>query len=309
MNGIALGYACIIIYCVLSVTKDIALEERLKTSNTFDYLLIVFSCVALFYISSDRLTEKNKVKNTKKYYQDNFWLNIVTVGNWLGLFYSLKFFSPPVVSALYAGLIPLTTLFVNKILRPESQLSKVDFMATISLFFCAAIWSVYNVDKFQTESLVMGLLVMLISSLSISSTTVFSKRLVEQGCSSIKIMAHRFYALILFSLIFSSPLKVVFSIFSENFELFLFVILFGTIISLWLFQLGVKICEPIITHVIISTCPVISLVIYVIYNNSFEIPKDTVFFSLSVVIIAIGYGMFDYSRYRNNVNDGRCNAK
>ncbi|PSU33521.1 hypothetical protein [Photobacterium lutimaris] len=298
MNGLVLGYIYIFLYCILSVTKDIVLEDGLKTSNTFDYLLIVFTCVALFYIINDKIISTEKNKKTKNYFKDNIWLNIVTVGNWLGLFYSLKFFSAPVVSALYAGLIPLTTLIVNKRLRPKSKLSKGDYIATISLFLCAVFWSGYNIEKLQETSIFTGLTIILISSLSISSTTVFSKRLAENGCTAVKIMAHRFYILIFFSAIFSSPPPVVIDIFIDNLTLLAFVIGFGTILSLWLFQIGVNICEPIITHVIISTCPIISLIIYFFYNSDISIPKDTIFFSSSVVIIAIIYGIFDY--YKNS---------
>ncbi len=299
MRVLIAGYMCLVGFCILSAAKDIALEGSLKTANPYDYLFLVFLATSVFYIVNYCAIHKSGEAPTRPFYSDIIWLNVMTAGNWIGLFIALKYLSAPVVSALYAGAIPAATLLTNKLLRPGSPVSKADLAATVLLLVCAVLWASFNLSSFQQNNIVIGLCFVAGSSFTIAATTVYSKKLADNKHSTNKIMANRFYVLLAISLMLSSPTDQLIELVRASWILLISVAAAGTILSLWLLQKGIERCEPVVTEVVIATSPVVSLSIYYMFIDGKSVATDTVLLAFAVVIIAVGHALFQYRAVQN----------
>ncbi|WP_321884039.1 hypothetical protein [Burkholderia cepacia] len=290
-----IGVLCILGFEVLSSMRDVVLERKFKSENPYDYLLVAFGLAALLYFfinligkSRKRLSNHNRLNLV--------WLNVSTAGNWVGLFLALKYLSPPVISILFAGGIPVATLVVNRLLRAEGSLNFADLIATGLLLLCSAIWAFANVDTLTGGGAANGLFYVTVSSFTIASTTVFSKRLADGGVKTSAVMGHRFYLLIALSLAMSSPASKIVTLITGGFEVIIFLVAVGTILSLWLLQKGIERCEPVLTEVIVATSPVITLLVYTTLVGYKSVAWSTAILSAAVVVVAISRVLFQHQQ-------------
>ncbi len=289
------GVLCLLGFVILSDTRDIYLERHIKVDNPFDYLLMVFGITALFYAATNLVKTLRQPHPKASGFSNNIvWLNIVTASNWLGWYFSLKYLTAPTVVALYAGIIPMATLLVNRFLRSTSVTSKVDWISTVLLLACAVAWSLANVLSLQGAQAAIGLGLVVMCSVSIAATTVVSKRLADAQVPARRIMAHRFYVLLAIAFCMSSPAAELFDVAKRNYQLLLLAATAGTILSLWLLQKGIERCEPVLTVVIIATSPAFSLVLYFFLIGSASLEIDTVVMSIAVVLIALFHTLFQH---------------
>ena len=144
------GVLCLLGFVILSDTRDIYLEQHMRVDNPFDYLLLVFGITAAFYGTSHRVRSRGlPPPKPSGFATDIVWLNIVTASNWLGWYLSLKYLTAPTVVALYAGIIPMATLVVNRLLRSNSSTSRADWFSTVLLLSCALVWAFANILSLQ----------------------------------------------------------------------------------------------------------------------------------------------------------------
>jgi drug/metabolite transporter (DMT)-like permease len=289
------GALCVLGFVILSDGRDIYLERHIKVDNPFDYLLLVFSMTALFYAGVNAVkTMREPHPKASGFLRNIVWLNIVTASNWLGWYLALKYLTAPTVVALYAGIIPMATLVVNRCLRSTSVTSIADWISTALLLACATAWALANTLSLQGSEAAVGLGLVVICSVSIAATTVVSKRLADARVPASRIMAHRFYVLLAISLYMSSPAAELLDLARRNFQLLMFAATVGTILSLWLLQKGIERCEPVLTVVIIATSPAFSLALYYFLIGSASLEVDTVVMSIAVVLIAVFHTLFQH---------------
>jgi drug/metabolite transporter (DMT)-like permease len=282
-------------FVVLSDVRDIVLEQHFKVENPFDYLLVVFGMTALFYGAINGSKAMRHPQPASPRFASNIlWLNIVTASNWLGWYLSLKYLPAPTVVALYAGIIPMATLGVNRMLRSASGTSNADWISTSLLLTCAVAWSSANIFMIQGAQAAIGVGLVVMCSVSIAATTVVSKRLADLKVPPRRIMAHRFYLLLGIALVMASPFAELLTMIGRNYHVLVLAATLGTILSLWLLQKGIERCEPVITVVIIATSPAFSLVLYLVLIGAASIKTDTAVMSTAVVAIAVFHLLFQH---------------
>ena len=282
------GVLCVLGFVVLSDARDIYLEQYIKVENPFDYLLIVFSITALFYSATNLVNTLNRPPaGWSGFSIDIVWLNLMTASNWLGWYLSLKYLTAPTVVALYAGIIPMATLVVNRMLRSISVTSRADWLSAVLLLSCTVAWTFANLLSLNGTQAAIGLGLVTMCSFSIAATTVVSKRLADAQVPARRIMAHRFYALLAIAFCMSSPAAELLEVARRNYQVLLLAASAGTILTLWLLQKGIERCEPVLTVVIIATSPAFSLVLYFFLIGGTFIEIDTALVSATVVAIAV----------------------
>jgi len=297
-----LGVILILSFVILSDARDIVLEQYIKVENAYDYLLIVFGITMSFYaIVNNIKTHSLSRKKTHGFWKNILLLNFATASNWLGWYLSLKYLTAPTVVAIYAGMIPMITLLVNRLLRSASPKSLADIIAATLLLFSALAWMLFS-DIFSSHrsqsAIGVGLVVM--SSISIAITTVISKRLADMKVTTSQIMAHRFYVLLGIALFFASPFSELWAMAVRNFWVLFLAATVGTIASLWLLQKGIEHSEPVLTTVIIATSPAFSLILYLLLIDAASIETKTVTLSCAVVLIAIFHTLFQHFNHNRS---------
>jgi len=289
------GVLCVLGFVVFSDARDIYLEQQIKVENPYDYLLIVFGTTALFYAATNLVNTLNQPPAGRSGFSTYIgWLNLLTMSNWLAWYLSLKCLTAPTVVALYAGIIPMATLVVNRALRSTSVTSRADWLSAVLLLSCAVAWAFANLFSMDGTQAAIGLGLVTTCSFSIAATTVISKRLADAQVPASRIMAHRFYALLTIAFCMSSPAAELLEVARRNYRVLLLAASAGTILTLWLLQKGIERCEPVLTAVIIATSPAFSLMLYFFLIGGTFIEIDTVLVSATVVGIAVFHILFQH---------------
>ncbi|MDB5118627.1 MAG: hypothetical protein JWQ79_4119 [Mucilaginibacter sp.] len=282
-----LGLLLVVGYVVLSATKDIVLDNRLRGGNPADYLLLIFGFATVIYWVWGLCSASYRIVGREGVVKYLALLNVVTLGNWVGLYYALKYLNAPAVSALYAGVIPFATIVANRVLRSNSPIPRCDYWGAGSLIVCSLIWLVINYREIIGSHAYVGVICVVVSSLTIAFTTVVSKKLSEFNASTMSVMSNRFYLLIVCAMFTSSPLDEVGLLAVSEYKALLFVGVAGTVLSLWLLQKGIEKTDPVITNIIVSTTPVVTFAIYPLFFPGQIVNVSTGFISLLAVLIGV----------------------
>ncbi|CRM80578.1 hypothetical protein [Pseudomonas sp. 25 R 14] len=287
-NGESLGLLLVLSYVILSSTKDIILERLLSISNPADYLVIVFGIAVVIYwlvgkVASDA---KSARFSSRVILPEMLALNVVTLGNWFGLYYSLKYLSAPAVSVLYAGVIPVATLIINGVIRNIAA-PRREIVCAVGLFLTSSYWFLESLSVVIYQHTVLGLTFLVGSACTIASTTVLSKKLSELQVPTAVVMAHRFYLLLIVAFILASPLSSIMRVLFDNVFIVLFVAVGGTVVSLWALQKGIEKTDPMTTNLVISAGPVITLAMYPILSGGGNLSISTYFAAAAVTLISM----------------------
>lgn len=306
----AAGLLLILFYVAVSSTKDITLESLLHVSNPADYLLFIFGFSTIIYgvmhlVSSHK---EYRFRYNPIGFKYIIALNVATLGNWFGLYYALKYLSAPAVSILYAGAIPLATVVANSLVRRDVKTKPLNLVSACLLSLISTYWLLSTTTSEHLTPTLAGLFFLLLSACTIASTTVFSKKLSELLVPTTKIMANRFYFLLIAAFLISSPVNELGVLINDHFFIILFVAVGGTVISLWALQKGIERTDPIIVNIIISSGPVITLAIYPIFSGMINLSLNTYICALSITGISV-INAFYQSRIKEERQHDKLAAK
>lgn len=284
----SLGLLLVFSYVILSSTKDIVLERLLSIANPADYLAIVFGVATVIYwVVSKVKTDAAPVRvSARTVLPAMIALNIVTLGNWFGLYYSLKYLSAPAVSVLYAGVIPVATLIVNAIVRKVIA-PRREVLCAAGLFLTAFYWFTESLSVATYQQTVLGLVFLIGSAFTIASTTVLSKKLSDSNVPTAIVMAHRFYLLLIVAGALASPVAILTHVVLDNIWVVLFVAVGGTVVSLWALQKGIEKTDPMTTNLVISAGPVITLALYPALSGGASLSTSTYIAAAAVTLISM----------------------
>ncbi len=287
-RGESLGLLLVLSYVILSSTKDIILERLLSISNPADYLVIVFGIASGIYWLVGKATPCAIPRQFSKraVLPTLLALNVVTLGNWFGLYYSLKYLSAPAVSLLYAGVIPVATLIINAAVRKTIAPPR-EFLCAGGLFLIAFSWFAESLSVATYQHTVLGLTFLIGSACTIASTTVLSKKLSDLHVPTSVVMTHRFYLLLLVAFALASSRSSLVQVLADNILIVLFVAVGGTVISLWALQKGIEKTDPMTTNLVISAGPVITLALYPILTGGANLSTGTYVAAAAVTLISM----------------------
>ncbi|MCF5706109.1 EamA family transporter [Pseudomonas syringae] len=287
-QGESLGLLLVLSYVILSSTKDIILERLLSISNPADYLVIVFGIATVIYWLVGKVTSDAPSAHfsPRAVLPAMLALNIVTLGNWFGLYYSLKYLSAPAVSVLYAGVIPVATLIINAVIR-NTIAPRREILCAAGLFIIAFYWFAESLSVAAYQHTVLGLMFLLGSACTIASTTVLSKKLSDSHVPTAVVMSHRFYLLLIVAFALASPLSSIMRVLFDNILIVLFVAVGGTVVSLWALQKGIEKTDPMTTNLVVSAGPVITLALYPIISGGASLSISTYFAAAAVTLISM----------------------
>lgn len=288
LQGESLGLVLVLSYVILSSTKDIILERLLSISNPADYLVMVFGIATVIYwlVGKAKPSAPPMHFSTRVALPAMIALNIVTLGNWFGLYYSLKYLSAPAVSMVYAGAIPVATLIINAAIR-KTIAPRREFFCAGGLFLIAFYWFAESVSVVAYQHIFLGLTFLVGSACTIAATTVLSKKLSDSHVPTAVVMAHRFYLLLFVAFALASPLSLIIRMLVDNIFVVLFVAVGGTVVSLWTLQKGIEKTDPMTTNLVISAGPVITLALYPVLSGGANLSMSTYVAAAAITLISM----------------------
>lgn len=291
-RSLAIGLTLIFTFNVLSSLQGVYLSSFLKRANIIATISITFFLTGIFFIFVSLLSGSHQKKISKKSCHCLLLMNFTTIGSWFGFFFSMKYIEPAIGSAFANGVTPISTLLIGacffgkKQIKAHEWLSSVGVIISIILMIAITFFGKSGVGPLPTRTVVTGVLMALLCGFSISCSTLLSKRLNSDGVEPHQIMAFRFILLALLAGFLAGPnvLEETFSNFTVELLLLSFL---GTIIPLYIVQIGIKMVDPLIVSFSFNLKPLFFIAVQVIISRSlFSL------WSMTAICMSISFVLF-----------------
>lgn len=289
-NTIYVGVVCLLGYNILAAAKDVVIGNQASQYNPYLMTASIFLITMIFFQSSLLIKPQISGKLVRSNILDYLMLNITTAISWVSLYSSLSLVEPALVAALIGGLNPVATLFLNRILRPSSKILRAEIIGSVVVLLVGVYltWIVLTgrsaLQLLDTWQSIKGLIYAGIAALAFSCTTIFSKRLHDDGVGTVPIMAHRFYLLLVASVWAAGGVSEVLIFLIDNAFLMIVVAFFGAIASLYLLQEGTRLCEPMTVEMVVASAPIFTLLIQV-FDDRLIMSTHSMFANLALVTV------------------------
>jgi drug/metabolite transporter (DMT)-like permease len=302
--ALAAGPLLVLGYCVINSTKSV-FEGALVQDLSPEFIAFNSFVVAqAFYLFT--LRDKRELKAVvRRCLPDVVMLNISTAVCWIAVLYAFTVFEPAMANSMIIGLGPAVTIALGFKLRPGTRALPLELAAAGAMLVAMVYLLVMASDgesaigDVPTGNLVFGVVMCVLTTVSLSGVTYYTKRLGDAGMSVRQMMASRFVALIVATLAILVA-RGSFAPYSlGNVGAILAISLVGVIISLYLLQQGIVRTEPITVSMLFGTNLVITYVVQFVDPRLHQ-SQDTFY---GVVAISLAMCLGTWARWRADKRD------
>ncbi|WLR51032.1 DMT family transporter [Bacillus tianshenii] len=288
-NTHKLGVLFLITSALLTGANQVYYAKKVQQVEPLHFTFFsFFLCMITF--QAINLRSKKRVSLLHK---DLVYLNLSTALAFMSFYTALKYIEPAIVSALEMGLGPLFTLIFSIWLYPSKRSSIQEYiLSTVTLIgslflYWTTISGHSGLGHLPFEDITKGIAAAVCCGAGAVLAAIYSKRLSNSGWNATKIMAHRFYAIVVLSGIWgitTLPTSIL-----NNFQWMLLVSIAGVIIPLYLLQLGIQYCEPLVVIMSICFVPVFTF-FFQLFDVRLELSLSTLL-GILVLTSTAGFSM------------------
>ncbi|MFG6150099.1 EamA family transporter [Halobacillus sp. B23F22_1] len=298
-NYASIGTLFLIISAILTAGSNVYYSNQVQNISPFTFTFISFFITALFFhaiqLSNASMRSHNETANVK----DMIGINLSTAGVFMSFYFALKYIEPAIVGAIEIGVAPISSLLIARIFH-RKLLNKVDvitglgtFIGSLFLIF-ATLQGNSGVAFSSIPFAAAGLASAALCGFFAALAAIYSKRLSEAQWSTSMILAHRFYAIIVVSLIISIKQGGLLEQLPSNWAWVLVVSIIGVVLPLYFLQVGIQYSETFFVMMSLSFIPIFTFAF-----QFFDPRIHTSYHSLLGVTVILGFALF--SVYVNNV--------
>ncbi|WP_338898160.1 DMT family transporter [Streptomyces sp. TG1A-60] len=302
--ALAAGPLLVLGYCLINSTKSV-FEGALVQDLSPEFIAFHSFVVAqAFYFFT--LRDKRGLRVVvKRCLADVVMLNVSTAVCWIAVLYAFTVFEPAMANSMIIGLGPAVTIALGFKLRPGTKALPLELVAAGAMIVAMAYLLVTAsngesaIGDVPTRQLVFGIVMCVLTTISLSGVTYYTKRLGDAGMSVRQMMASRFVALIVTTFVIL-VVRGSFGPYSPgNVGAILAISLVGVIISLYLLQQGIVRTEPITVSMLFGTNLVITYVIQYVDPRLHQ-SQDTFY---GVLAISLAMCLGTWARWRAGRRD------
>jgi len=199
----ALGFLASLAFAVLASVRDVYLGGLFQTRSPLDFTLIAFGlCAAvLFPVALVRSPESLRV--LARHPGEVLAVNATTALAWIAFFYALRIVEPSLVQLLFSGVGPLSVLWIERFLpggrvaaasQPSARERGIllGLLATVALAAGVTLAGLSALGPQPLGLAALGVGLAVVSGVSISVSTMLSRRLNDRGVQPIALASVRF---------------------------------------------------------------------------------------------------------------------
>ncbi|MGW1812897.1 EamA family transporter [Streptomyces sp. NPDC002125] len=297
--ALAAGPLLVLGYCVINSTKSV-FEGALVQDLSPEFIAFNSFVVAqAFYFLT--LRDKRGLRAViRRCLPDVVMLNVSTAVCWIAVLYAFTVFEPALANSMIIGLGPAVTIALGFKLRPGTKALPLELaaaggmIAAMVYLLVTASHGESAIGDVPTGQLVFGVVMCVLTTVSLSGVTYYTKRLGDAGMSVRQMMASRFVVLIVatFAMLVARDSFGPYS--PGNIGAILAISLVGVIISLYLLQQGIVRTEPITVSMLFGTNLVITYVVQYVDPRLHQ-SQDTL---LGVLTISLAMCLGTWARWR-----------
>ncbi|MCF6410068.1 DMT family transporter [Pseudalkalibacillus salsuginis] len=292
------GTIFLIVSALLTAGSNVYYSNKVQEISPFTFTFISFFITGLFFHGIQLRNYPKNIRIGKKNFKDIIGINLSTAGVFMSFYFALKYIEPAIVGAIEIGVGPISFLIINKVLYRKG-VNRIDLFTGVgaligSLFLILATLQGNSGLVFESIPLAaIGLVSATLCGFFAALAAIYSKKLSVAQWNSTKILAHRFYAIIVLSLIFSLVQGNLPGQLTSNWIWILIVSMIGVAIPLYFLQIGIQHSETFFVMMSLSFIPIFTFAF-----QFFDPRIATSYHSLSGISIILVFALF--SVYVNN---------
>ncbi|WP_100399030.1 DMT family transporter [Bacillus sp. FJAT-44742] len=265
-NTYLIGTLFLIGSAVLTSINQVFYANQVQTISPFTFTFISFLITAVFFIVISK-KKGGKVKKLDSQCKKNFiYLNLSTALAFMSFFYALKYVEPAIVSAIEMGVGPMFALVLAKAATPKVKTLRLD--STVAWGTLAGslllVWATFTgrsgLNFVPSSEFIFGVAASLLCGFGAVLAADYSKKLSVKGWGSSYILAHRFYFIIVASLVLSILEGDLGAHLSNHLLWIIIVSVLGVLLPLYMLQVGIKHCDTFFVMVSIAFVPIFTFV-------------------------------------------------
>jgi drug/metabolite transporter (DMT)-like permease len=204
-DPIAIGPMLVLAFAVSQAFRDIYFGGVFQVLDFFEIILLAFAAVTGVALSSYLLRTPEPLKRFRHAWSDLILANATTTVAWIGYFFALKFLEPAIVMTLFSAMGPITVVALsfcgihiagqNRGSRSEPLLY-VGLLMTVVTLYWVVLSGRSGLAVPSLELAVGGLSLAVMSGISITISTLYSRRLNDQGIGADAVFATRFLGIV-----------------------------------------------------------------------------------------------------------------
>lgn len=281
------GVFCTLLYIFIASTQSVMLNSWLFGVNVFLVVGLSFVVVTLVFATVGFLKQREAYVTLFSQWRMLLALNIVSMFNWLFYFLAVKYLEPSVAVTLTQGLGPVSmTVYL---LSTRQSVSRVTCCCHLVIFMTAIAMCIYTLmfrnayTLYSREAMIMGIVIAVLCSISITATVVISKRFAVGKIPASALLSLRFPLLIAVCLgILSLQRGVIVN--STILSAILLIALIGVSASIYFLQKGIELTTPLAVSTVLALSP---LAVFVIQLFNAHTPYSPMLFVMIMTIVSV----------------------
>ena len=203
-NPEALGFLASLAFAVLASVRDVYLGGLFQTRSPLDFALIAFGLCAVLLFPVALVKSPESLRLLARHPGEAVAVNATTALAWIAFFYALRIVEPSLVQLLFSGVGPLSVLWIERFLPggaaalPSAGPSRrergilLGLLGTVVLAAGVALTGLSALGPQPVGAAALGVGLAVTSGISISVSTMLSRRLNDRGVPPIALASVRF---------------------------------------------------------------------------------------------------------------------
>jgi len=289
------GASIVVVYNFLAGANEVFVSNRLQSLDPALLLLLSTGIAAVFF-------NVLQVRGPRRYAalvrRDLRWvalLNGSTALVWVSFFVALRYAEPAIVATANVALAPALAIVLARWIRPGSSVLGIERFAAAGIvvllvggLYVSAIGQSGVGSAFHQLS-ALGVAASLVCGVSISATAMFAKRLYDGGWKASQVMASRFWVLLAvtgLAVALEGPAQRGLGSIPALGVTAVIAAVVGTVLSLYLLQLGIERLEPVTLGLLLASGPVFTLLLQAFDPRLHFTVASIAIVGLSTVLVA-----------------------
>jgi drug/metabolite transporter (DMT)-like permease len=204
------GPGLVLLFALSQAFRDVYFAHVFQGVGVFAVILLAFSISTLIFGVVALVRAPAGLSAMRREWRVMLWMNATTALAWICYFSSLKHLQPSIVNTLHSGVGPLTVLLLSALglhiakpsrVRPAEYLCCAGLAGSLVLLWWVELAGHSGLREESMLTSLAGLLLLVISGVSITISLLLSKHLNERGIGADAITAGRYLLIIAVALV------------------------------------------------------------------------------------------------------------
>jgi drug/metabolite transporter (DMT)-like permease len=194
------GFAASLVFTCLAAVRDVYFGGLFQAVSPLGVAVVAFTLCSVLFLPVALVARRASLRVLLRHPGELVWVNVTTGLAWIAFFYALRTIEPLLVQILFAGVGPLSVLWLDRFvgltpaaaLAPSERSIYVGLGAALLLAAGVAVGGLSGAGSQDLATAALGVGLATAAGVSISVSTVLSRRLNDAGVAPAALMPLRF---------------------------------------------------------------------------------------------------------------------